>query len=92
MSQQDQDTFQSLVDILRAELLQTSHATSTESSSATVTTVLMANPNPFSGEAHECKGFLLQCELIFEMQPTRYPTDRSKIASVISLLTGKALR
>lgn len=52
----------------------------------------MANPNPFSGEAHECKGFLLQCELIFEMQHTRYPTDRSKIASVISLLTRKALR
>uniref|UniRef100_A0A9J8BDS3 DUF4939 domain-containing protein n=1 Tax=Cyprinus carpio carpio TaxID=630221 RepID=A0A9J8BDS3_CYPCA len=36
--------------------------------------------------------FPWNCELIFEMQPSRYPTDQSKIAFIISLLTGKALR
>lgn len=86
MSQQD--AFQSLVDTIRTELLQTHQTTAPPQ--ATVNTVPMAHPNPFSGEASECKGFLLQCELIFEMQPNRFPTDSSKIA-FMSLLPGKAL-
>lgn len=88
MSQQD--TFQQLVDTLRAELLQTLSTSTTNQ--ATATAVPMANPKLYSGEANECKGFLLQCELIFEMQPNRFPTDRSKIAYMLSLLTGKALQ
>uniref|UniRef100_A0A3B1JT63 DUF4939 domain-containing protein n=1 Tax=Astyanax mexicanus TaxID=7994 RepID=A0A3B1JT63_ASTMX len=35
--------------------------------------------------------FLLQCSLFFEQQPSRFPTERSKVAFIISLLTGKAL-
>ncbi|KAL0150107.1 hypothetical protein M9458_054534 [Cirrhinus mrigala] len=37
-------------------------------------------------------GFLLQCSLVFIMQPALYPTDQSQIAFITSLLTGPALR
>lgn len=40
--------------------------------------------------SHACRGFLTQCQLTFELQPSWYPSDRSKIAYVITLLTDKA--
>ncbi len=52
----------------------------------------MARPAPFSGVAEECNGFLLQCSLSIEMQPYLYPTEKSKIAFIVSLLSGKALQ
>ncbi len=52
----------------------------------------MARPAPFSGEAEECNGFLLQCSLTIELQPQMFPTEHSKIAFVISALTGPALQ
>lgn len=36
------------------------------------------------------RGFILQCLLYFEMQPTLFPTERASIAYTISLLSGKA--
>ncbi|XP_036007772.1 uncharacterized protein LOC118567234 [Fundulus heteroclitus] len=47
-------------------------------------------PEPFGGNPDQCRAFLTQCEIHFELQPSSYPTDRSKVAFVISLLTGKA--
>lgn len=38
-----------------------------------------------------CKAFLLQCSLALELQPQRFPTERSRIAYIISLLSGHAL-
>uniref|UniRef100_A0A3B1K2Y4 DUF4939 domain-containing protein n=1 Tax=Astyanax mexicanus TaxID=7994 RepID=A0A3B1K2Y4_ASTMX len=32
-----------------------------------------------------------ECSLFFEQQPSRFPTECSKVAFIISLLTGKAL-
>ncbi|KAI2666981.1 Transposon Tf2-6 polyprotein [Labeo rohita] len=52
----------------------------------------VARPLPFSGDNTSCDGFLLQCSLYFEAQPGQFPTDRSKIALIITLLTGRALR
>ncbi|ROL53350.1 Sterile alpha and TIR motif-containing protein 1 [Anabarilius grahami] len=52
----------------------------------------MAKPAPYSGSAEDCSGFLLQCELVLEMQPHQYPNDTSKIAFLISQLSGKALK
>ncbi|ROL45117.1 Retrotransposon-like protein 1 [Anabarilius grahami] len=52
----------------------------------------MARPAPYSGSAEDCSGFLLQCELVLEMQPHLYPNDTAKIAFIISQLQGKALR
>ncbi|KAL0165999.1 hypothetical protein M9458_037843, partial [Cirrhinus mrigala] len=51
----------------------------------------MALPACYSGEAAKCNGFLLQCTLYFEMQPQRFPTERSKTAFITSLLSGRAL-
>jgi len=51
----------------------------------------LAFPEKFDGESNRCKGFLLQCSLFVNQQPTLYSTDSSKIAFVCSLLTGKAL-
>ncbi len=52
----------------------------------------IARPGNFSGEAAACSGFLLQCSLYLEMQPQLFPTERSKIAFIISLLSGRALQ
>ncbi|KAL6484299.1 hypothetical protein MHYP_G00063480 [Metynnis hypsauchen] len=38
-----------------------------------------------------CRGFLLQSSLVFEQQPSLFPTERSKVVYMISLLTGRAL-
>ncbi len=51
----------------------------------------LAFPEKFDGESAKCKGFLLQCSLFVNQQPSLYPTDSSRIAFVCSLLTGKAL-
>ncbi|KAL6461734.1 hypothetical protein MHYP_G00298790 [Metynnis hypsauchen] len=52
---------------------------------------LVANPERYAGDPETCRGFLLQCSLVFEQQPSRFPTERSKVAYMISLLTGRAL-
>ncbi|XP_041947343.1 uncharacterized protein LOC121708613 [Alosa sapidissima] len=52
----------------------------------------VVNPTPYSGAPEGCKGFLLQCSLALEMQAHRFPTGRSRIAYIISLLSGRALQ
>jgi len=47
-------------------------------------------PQRLSGDPSACCGFLTQCSLTFE-QPSSFPSDRAKIAYVITLLSGKAL-
>lgn len=51
----------------------------------------LAYPEKFDGDSTKCKGFLLQCSLFVEQQPTLYTTDAGRIAFVCSLLTGRAL-
>ncbi len=48
-------------------------------------------PKPFAGDPNSCQGFLTQCSLIFELQPSSFPTDSSKIAYIITLLSDKVL-
>ncbi|KAK3544185.1 hypothetical protein QTP86_008287 [Hemibagrus guttatus] len=60
-------------------------------SSAPLCSSPMAQPAPYSGSAEDCNGFLLQCSLVLEMQPHLYPTERSKVAFVITQLRGQAL-
>lgn len=45
----------------------------------------------FDGTPAKCKGFLLQCSLFVNQQPSLYYTESSRISFVCSLLTGKAL-
>lgn len=52
----------------------------------------MGTPATYSGAPESCNGFLLQCTLALEMQHHRYPTDRAKIAFIITLLSGRALQ
>lgn len=41
-------------------------------------------------EVSECPGFLMQCQLYFEVLPHKFPSDRTKIAFILSLLAGDA--
>lgn len=48
------------------------------------------NPPCYSGQPTECRAFLTQCEVVFSLQPTTYAEDHSKVAFVLSLLSGRA--
>ncbi len=48
-------------------------------------------PRHFAGDPNSCQGFLTQCSLTFELQPSSFATDHSKIAYIITLLSDKAL-
>ncbi|KAL0172165.1 hypothetical protein M9458_032476, partial [Cirrhinus mrigala] len=101
-SMSNPDPFQELVDSLREVLLRSPVTTSPvppsedppapSTSSAIVPSSPMARPVPYAGGAEECNGCLLQCSLVFTMQPALYPTDQSQIAFITLLLTGPALR
>lgn len=47
-------------------------------------------PQSYDGEPGTCRSFLSQCSVIFELQPTTFPSDRSRVAYIITLLTGRA--
>ncbi|CAI9570881.1 unnamed protein product, partial [Staurois parvus] len=48
-------------------------------------------PPCFSGDSKACRGFIKQCSIHFELAAHHFPTDRSKVAYMISLLSGEAL-
>ncbi|KAL0199846.1 hypothetical protein M9458_003033, partial [Cirrhinus mrigala] len=45
-------------------------------------------PDKWDGSGTKCEVFLTNLNLVFEFQPSRYPTDRSRIALLTSLLTS----
>ena len=50
----------------------------------------LPTPQRYDGKPGECRGFLTQCQLTFELQPSPFRTQRARIAYVITLLTDKA--
>ena len=48
-------------------------------------------PERYDGNSRTCRAFLSQCSLVFELQPSSFPSDHSKIAYLITRLSGKAL-
>ncbi|KAK1797599.1 hypothetical protein P4O66_000788 [Electrophorus voltai] len=52
---------------------------------------LLPAPERYAGEAGGCRGFLRQCSLAFEQQPSPFPTERAKVAYIISLLAWASL-
>ncbi|KAI7810424.1 putative retrotransposon-like protein 1-like [Triplophysa rosa] len=48
-------------------------------------------PERFDGSPEKCHGFITQCTLVFQLQPGSFPTENSKVAYMITLLTGRAL-
>ena len=51
--------------------------------------IRLAPPEKFSGESHDCRPFLVNCSLHYSQLPTAFPTERSKVAFMISHLTGR---
>ena len=47
-------------------------------------------PERFAGGSRTCWAFLSQCSLIFELQPSSFPLDRSKVACLITLMSRRA--
>ncbi|XP_070293196.1 protein LDOC1-like [Salvelinus sp. IW2-2015] len=45
----------------------------------------------FDGELGTCRAFLAQCSLVMELQPSFFPSNRSKIAYLITLMSRRAL-
>uniref|UniRef100_A0A3B5QX72 CCHC-type domain-containing protein n=1 Tax=Xiphophorus maculatus TaxID=8083 RepID=A0A3B5QX72_XIPMA len=50
----------------------------------------LSPPEVFCGEPSQCRPFITQCEIHFELQPSSFPSERAKVAYLISLLSGKA--
>lgn len=48
------------------------------------------NPPNYDGDAKTCRAFLSQCSLVFALQPRRYAAEVSKVAYLLTLLTGRA--
>ena len=44
----------------------------------------------YSGVPGSCRPFLVQCSLAFELQPSAFPTERSQVVYIVSLLAGRA--
>lgn len=49
------------------------------------------DPEPFAGDLDKCRGFLLQCSLVFNQRPQTFPSDQSKVHYILGLLRGRAL-
>lgn len=47
-------------------------------------------PPPYDGDPNSCRAFLSQCSDVFALQPRTYATEETKVAFVLTLLTGKA--
>jgi hypothetical protein len=47
-------------------------------------------PEKFDGSRQEYRGFMSQMELVFMLNPSRYPTAAAKVGTIGTLLTGKA--
>ena len=53
--------------------------------------IRLPHPERYNGDMGECRFFLTQCSIVFQLQAECYPNDRAKVAYIISLLSGKAL-
>lgn len=47
-------------------------------------------PNKFYGKKEDCRNFINQVKMIFELQPSKFTTDRGKICFIGTLLSGAA--
>lgn len=67
----------------------------TASASATATAAAggsyACDPEPFDGDLNRCRGFLLQCRLVFAQRSAQFHSDQAKIYYIIGLLRGRAL-
>ena len=86
-----------LVESMQAEI----HTLRSQSTSGTpAPTVISSNlpkepqvsaPEPFTG-TEDLRIYLQQCELCFDLQPSRFPTDYQKVGLILSYLRGPAAK
>lgn len=50
----------------------------------------LAPPERYSGTIGQSRSFIIECEMHFEHSPMHFPTERSKVAFMMSHLTGRA--
>lgn len=50
----------------------------------------LPTPESYAGESNYCRAFLTKCSLFFALQPQTFNTERSKVAFVLTLLSGRA--
>ncbi|KAF7642995.1 hypothetical protein LDENG_00246800 [Lucifuga dentata] len=50
----------------------------------------LSPPERYDGHPGGCRAFLTMCSLTFELQPRTYASERSRVAFIISHLTGRA--
>ena len=48
-------------------------------------------PQVYDGDLSKCRGFITQCDIYFDNQPSRFQTSESRVSFVVSLLSGRAL-
>ncbi|KAF7640735.1 hypothetical protein LDENG_00019090, partial [Lucifuga dentata] len=44
----------------------------------------------YDGDSATCRSFLVNCSLLFELNPSSYSSERAKVVAVITHLTGRA--
>ena len=52
--------------------------------------VRLPPPEYYSGASSSYRPFFVQCSLAFELQSSTFPTERSRVAYILSLLSGRA--
>ncbi len=50
----------------------------------------LPTPEVYAGDPNLCRVFLTKCSLFFSLQPQTFATEASKVALVLTLLSGKA--
>lgn len=51
----------------------------------------LASPKPYDGSFVEYRGFMLQCNFVFDLQPSMFSSDAAKVAFIATHTTGEAL-
>jgi hypothetical protein len=49
------------------------------------------DPETFHGQRDSLNAFITECDLVFELQPSRFGDDRTRVSYIISLLRGTPL-
>ncbi len=58
--------------------------------SATQRELRLPAPEAYNGEPNLCRAFLVKCSMFFSLQLQTFATEESKVALVLTLLSGKA--
>uniref|UniRef100_A0A8D2IZI9 DUF4939 domain-containing protein n=1 Tax=Varanus komodoensis TaxID=61221 RepID=A0A8D2IZI9_VARKO len=76
---------------LQAQVLALQNELATLRNASLATAPHRAPAAPFSGDRQGLRGFVNQCRLLFQVCPDAYPTERNRVALMVSLLSGPAL-